>query len=93
MNDRAGRESYGEARRDRLLGRKLARMSDRICNLILFSDLAWVDICIEIEKMRAVAEEAMPERADWFERIYESRFERLWEQWRAPVEEYDFWSE
>ena len=62
--------------------RRLSRISDQICNLILFSDLQWLDIQIEIEHMRDLIAQAMPQRLDLFEQLYESRFKRLWQQWR-----------
>ena len=68
---------------DALLSGRLGRMSDRICSLILFSDLDWIDIEIEIERMREVVEERIPGRLDLFERVYYGRFLRLREQWRG----------
>jgi hypothetical protein len=62
--------------------RELAGMADRVCQLILLSDLPDVDVAIEKEKVRARCEELFPDRMDLYEMIYESRFQRLWEQWR-----------
>jgi hypothetical protein len=64
--------------RERL--RELQRMADRICVLILSSDLPDIDIDIEIEKnkknkVREFCLELYPDQ----EQLYESRFERLWE--------------
>jgi len=61
---------------------ELKRGADRIASLILYSDLPWVDIAIEIEKLRERCSEIDPEHLDLFENLYESRFHRLWEQWR-----------
>jgi hypothetical protein len=61
---------------------ELKRGADRIASLILYSDLPWVDIAIEIEKLRERCMEIDPEHLDLFENLYESRFHRLWEQWR-----------
>ncbi len=64
----------------------LKRAADHISALILYSDLPWVDIAIEIEKLRDLCREIDPAHLDLFERIYESRFYRLKEQWRKQEE-------
>ncbi len=64
------------------LGKELARRSDRIVSLILFSDLPWIDIVLEIQRMRDLVEAEAPEMLDAFERIYAARFERIRQQWR-----------
>ena len=64
------------------LSTRLRLMSDRISSQILYSDLPWIDIRLENERMREQVESEMPERLPYFERIYEARFERLWQQWR-----------
>jgi hypothetical protein len=66
------------------LSEELARASDRIVNLILHSDLEWIDIEIEADKMRQQVREAEPERLETFEMIYPPRFRRIWSQWRDP---------
>jgi hypothetical protein len=65
------------------LATRLKHRSNRICNLIFHSDMEWVDIAIEIEKMREIVEEEAPEKIELFERLYVSRFQRLWDQWRV----------
>jgi hypothetical protein len=45
--------------------------------------MQWVDIAIEIEKMRQFVEEEAPQKIELFERLYVSRFQRLWDQWRV----------
>ena len=65
----------------------LQRGADRICNLILYSDCPEVDILIERRKLRDDCEELFPDRMDLFDMIYESRFDRLWEQFRRAEEE------
>jgi hypothetical protein len=62
--------------------RELAKMADRVCQLIVTSDYADVDVAIEKEKVRARCEELFPDRMELYEMIYESRFQRLWDQWR-----------
>jgi len=76
-----------EARRERM--RELQRMADRVCSLILIEDYPEIDIEIEKAKVREKCEELFPNRMDLYEMIYESRFNRLWEQFRAPLEDDD----
>jgi hypothetical protein len=63
--------------------RQLQRMADRVCFLILSSDLPAIDIEIEKSKVRERCLEWYPDREQLYEMIYESRFERLWEQFRG----------
>ncbi len=75
---------------------RLKRAVDRVCSLILISDYPEIDIEIEIGKVRQLAEELFPDRMDLYEMIYESRFRRLWEQFRSghdPPDSYDLWRE
>jgi hypothetical protein len=62
--------------------KELSDMADAVCRLILSSDYPDVDVAIEKEKVRARCEELFPDRMDLYDMIYESRFQRLWEQWR-----------
>ena len=68
-------------RRERM--RDLQRMADRVCVLILSSDLPTIDIEIEKGKVREHCLELYPDREWLYEMIYESRFNRLWTQFRA----------
>jgi hypothetical protein len=63
--------------------RAFQRQADDVSRLILNTDLPWVDIEIRIEALRQEAERLFPRKLDLFERIYVSRFRRLWEQWRG----------
>ena len=65
----------------------LQRMADRVCVLILSSDLPAIDIEIEKSRVRERCLELFPEREELYEMVYESRFQRLWEQFRAADEE------
>ena len=74
--------------RERL--RELQREADRVCVLILSSDLPAIDIEIEKNKVRERCIELCPDREDLYNMIYESRFQRLWDQFRGEQqEEYD----
>jgi hypothetical protein len=65
--------------------KKLSRTADRISSRILHEDIEWIDVQIEIENMRALVLAECPEKAEVFERIYEARFRRLWDQWHGDV--------
>lgn len=66
----AGREAMQE----------LQRMVHRVCTLIFDADYPEIDIILEREKVRQRCEELFPDRMDLYEMIYESRFDRLMEQ-------------
>lgn len=68
------------------LDEQLQKGADRVCNLILFSDMQWIDIQIEANHLRDVCLDEAPDKIDLFDSVYSSRFERLWEQWRAKTE-------
>jgi hypothetical protein len=59
------------------------RMADRVCVLILSSNLPAIDIEIEKNKVRERCLELYPDREELYEMVYESRFQRLWEQFRG----------
>jgi len=70
----------------------LQRTSDRICSRILHEDIEWIDVEIDIEKMRELVRSECPEKLDLFERIYVARFRRLWDQWHGDIRSlYDRW--
>ena len=66
--------------------RDLQRLADRFCVLIL-SDLPAIDIEIEKSKVRERCLELYPDREQLDDMIYESRFQRLWNQFRDELEE------
>jgi len=63
--------------------RHFQREADHISRLILNTDLPWVDIEIQIGKLRGKAERLFPRKGDLFEQVYVARFRRLWQQWRG----------
>lgn len=71
---------------DESIEKNLRREADRISSLIVASDYPAIDIVIEIRNLREYVEENMPDRLDLFEMIYESRFKRLWHQFREEDE-------
>lgn len=62
--------------------RRFQAEADAVADLILSSDLPWVDIAIRIERLRWEAERLFPDKMRLFEMIYVKRFQRLWQQWR-----------
>lgn len=62
--------------------RKFQCKADTISTLIINTALPWVDIAIQIQKLRQEAEVLFPDKMSLFEMIYISRFKRLWQQWR-----------
>lgn len=62
--------------------RAFQRQADHVSRLVLNTDLPWVDIAIQIEKLRQEAARLFPKKTELFDMIYVARFRRLWEQWR-----------
>ncbi|HHT9118348.1 MAG TPA: hypothetical protein ACFYD1_06935 [Candidatus Hypogeohydataceae bacterium YC38] len=74
---------------ERLLRQKmheLQRMADHVCMLIVSTDYPEIDIEIEKAKVRERCEELYPDRMELYNMIYESRFNRLWQQFREARE-------
>jgi hypothetical protein len=65
-----------------ILALKLA--AERICTLILTADYPAIDIEIEKANLKRHVRATFPDKIRVYEMIYESRFKRLWEQWREP---------
>ena len=65
---------------------ELRRMADRVCVLILREDYPAIDIELEKARVRERCEALFPDRMDLYEMVYESRFRRLWEQFREPLD-------
>ena len=63
--------------------RELQRRADRIASTIVASDYAAIDVVIEIRKLKDFAQVRFPGRERLFEMVYESRFKRLWQQFRG----------
>jgi len=68
----------------------LQRQADRVCVLILRADHPDVDIAIARANLRELAEQLFPDRLDLYDMIYESRFDRLIEQFRQETEDEDW---
>jgi len=68
---------------------EIRRKAERIAALIVATDYPLVDIAIERSNLRDEAEQLLPDRMEIYDRIYESRFDRLIEQWRNEEDDYD----
>ena len=66
---------------------ELKRRAERVCVLILRSDYPEVDIAMERARLRQWCEEVFPDRMDLYDMIYESRFDRLIEQFGEDRED------
>jgi hypothetical protein len=63
--------------------RQLQRRAFRICSLILIEEYPAADIAVERSLLRGEIADNHPEDIELYDMIYESRFERLWEQFRG----------
>ena len=62
--------------------RTLQRQADRICEMIVSSEAAPIDIEIQQMALREAIARAFPEKQALYQLLYESRFRRLWQQFR-----------
>jgi len=62
---------------------EIQRAAERVCALILYSDMPFIDIKIAAANVHRLAKRLIPERSYLCEWIYDRRFQRLWEQWRG----------
>jgi hypothetical protein len=65
--------------------RWLQRRVDRLCSLIVSSTTTDRQLRDEQFILRHQASWLFPDRMDLYDLVYESRFRRLWDQFRAPA--------
>ena len=65
--------------------RRLQRHADRLCSLILNSEVPDEAILREGEMLHAEAVQLFPDQHALYDLIYESRFRRLWRQFRGNL--------
>ena len=58
------------------------RKADKIAFLIVASDYERIDVEIEKGELREECARVFPDKLELYDMIYESRFRRLWEQFR-----------
>lgn len=71
--------------------RELQRRADEIAELIIATDYPAIDVVIKIRTLKKYAEEKFPGKDRLFERIYGSRFRRLWDQFRGHQQRLPEW--
>jgi hypothetical protein len=76
-------EEIFETVEDKRKADELRKMADRVCRMILDPRIPDVDIEIAKNKVRRICEELFPDKLRLFEMVYESRFQRLWKQFRS----------
>ena len=62
--------------------RALQRQADRICDLIVSGEVPPIDIEIQQTRLREAVANAFPDQHALYQLLYESRFRRLWQQFR-----------
>ena len=62
--------------------RALQRQADRICEMIVTGDTPLIDIEIQQAALREAVARAFPDKQALYQLLYESRFRRLWQQFR-----------
>jgi hypothetical protein len=62
--------------------RRFQRRVDKLCFLIVATDTPRREIDLERMNLRAQAISLFPDKLDLYKMVYESRFRRLWEQFR-----------
>lgn len=62
--------------------RMLQGQADRICDMIASGDVPQIDIEIQQSALRELITRVVPEQQSLYQRVYESRFRRLWQQFR-----------
>ena len=73
----------GEAlQREEAALQELRRLTDHISFLIVATDTPRVDVDIEKANVRRRCAELFPDKLHVFDLVYESRFQRLWDQFR-----------
>ncbi len=63
--------------------RHLQQQADRICEMIVSTDIPRIDIEIQEAKLREDVARLFPDQQPLYHMLYESRFRRLWQQFRG----------
>jgi hypothetical protein len=62
---------------------EIRRAADRICSMIVSSAYEDTDVKAARSELRRKVTECLPDRLEFYDRVYESRFDRLWGQFRG----------
>ena len=74
---------YCEGSEERKKAREIQRDAQVICQMILNSECQAIDIEIAKGKLEEKVRKLFPDKMETYRIIYEARFKRLWEQFRA----------
>lgn len=74
---------YCEGTTERLKAREIQRDAQMVCQMILNHECQAVDIEIAKGKLEEKVRMYFPDKMETYRMIYESRFKRLWEQFRT----------
>ncbi|MBI3316608.1 MAG: hypothetical protein HYZ85_01210 [Candidatus Omnitrophica bacterium] len=75
---------FFESEKERKKAKEIQDHAEQICQMILDEHSADIDIEIAKQKLREKVESYFPDKLETYRMIYEARFRRLWEQFRAP---------
>lgn len=75
-------ERYLESVEEKERAAEIQQEAGRICQMILDESCAEVDIEIAKRKLRDRVAALFPDKLSVYEMVYESRFQRLWDQFR-----------
>ena len=74
---------YFENEEEREKAKIIQSDAEQICRMILNEDCPDVDIEIAKENLKEKVQNLFPEKMETYRIIYEARFKRLWDQFRA----------
>ena len=74
---------FFESEEEREKAKTVQDEAQQICRMILNEDTAEVDIEIAKQKLKEKVEKLFPGSLETYRMIYEARFQRLWDQFRA----------
>ena len=74
---------YCEGAEERKRASEIQRDAQRICQMILNEECQAVDIEIAKAKLEEKMRKLFPDKIETYRMIYESRFQRLWDQFRS----------
>jgi len=80
---------FFENEEEREKAAEIQRDAQVICQMILNEECSKVDIDIAEEQLKEKVRQLFPHQLHTYEIIYEARFKRLWEQFRAGGQESD----
>lgn len=74
---------YFESKEELEKAKEIQQDAQQICQMILNEDCLEVDIAIAQNKLQEKVRKFFPDKMQTYQMIYESRFKRLWDQFRS----------